>query len=97
MREAVMQAVGEASGCWGNLEGRRVFDSTKAQEVGERLLAKIDRRKGLVEALRSGKQADRDGTFVTVSRQACEEAASLIEIMSPHPHRDRGVSDDMEL
>lgn len=29
----------------------------------------------LVKALRSGEQADMDGTLVKVSRQACEEAA----------------------
>lgn len=33
----------------------------------------------LVKALRSGQQADMDGTFVKVSRQACEEAADLLE------------------
>lgn len=35
----------------------------------------------IVEALRSGKQADEDGVMVTVSRQACEEAAQRIERM----------------
>lgn len=33
----------------------------------------------LLGALRSGQQADADGVMVTVSRQACEEAATLIE------------------
>lgn len=33
----------------------------------------------LVKALRSGEQADMDGTLVKVSRQACEEAADAIE------------------
>lgn len=32
----------------------------------------------LVTALRSGEQADMDGTMVRVSRQACEEAADII-------------------
>lgn len=33
---------------------------------------------GLINALRSGEQADMDGIMVRVSRQACEEAADLI-------------------
>lgn len=33
----------------------------------------------MIEALRSGQQADRDGVMVMVSRQACEEAADLLE------------------
>ena len=33
----------------------------------------------LIEVLRSGKQADPDGVMVTLSRQAVEEAADLIE------------------
>lgn len=32
----------------------------------------------LVNALRSGEQADMDGTMVRVSRQACEEAADML-------------------
>lgn len=35
-------------------------------------------REALVNALRSGEQADMDGCMVKVSRQACEEAADLI-------------------
>lgn len=35
----------------------------------------------LVKALRSGEQADMDGTLVKVSRQACEEAADAIEAL----------------
>jgi hypothetical protein len=33
----------------------------------------------MIEALRSGTQADADGSMVIVSRQACEEAADEIE------------------
>jgi len=33
----------------------------------------------MIEALRSGTQADEDGVMVVVSRQACEEAADEIE------------------
>lgn len=33
----------------------------------------------LVNALRSGQQADADGVMVKVSRQACEEGATAIE------------------
>lgn len=36
--ELVMTAMGEASGCWDNLEGAGVFQSEKAEDVGERLL-----------------------------------------------------------
>ena len=35
----------------------------------------------LIKALRSGEQADLDGTLVKVSRQACEEAADAIEAL----------------
>lgn len=34
----VMQAMGEASMCWSNIEGAGVFDSTKAKQVGDDLL-----------------------------------------------------------
>jgi hypothetical protein len=34
---------------------------------------------GVIEALRNGRQADPDGVMVTVSRQACEEAAAALE------------------
>lgn len=37
---------------------------------------------GLVEALRSGRQADMDGVMVTVSRQACEMAADILATLS---------------
>ena len=43
-------------------------DQTKAPELT-----------ALINALRNGYQADMDGTFVKVSRQACEEAADLLE------------------
>lgn len=36
----------------------------------------------LIDALRSGTQADEDGTFVKVSRQACEEAANLLIVLA---------------
>lgn len=37
------------------------------------------RHSELIEALRDYKQADEEGVMVLVSRQACEEAAALIE------------------
>lgn len=40
----------------------------------------------LVKALRSGEQADMDGTLVKVSRQACEEAADAIEALKAKLH-----------
>lgn len=36
--EKVMQAIGEASMCWSNIEGAGVFDSEKAKQVGQELL-----------------------------------------------------------
>ena len=40
----------------------------------------------LVKTLRSGEQADMDGTLVKVSRQACEEAADAIEALKAKLH-----------
>lgn len=48
--------------------------------------------KQLIAALRSGKQADMDGTTVIVSRQACEEAADALEAQEKDPDDRR---DDM--
>lgn len=41
LTEFVYQAVGEASMCWDPLPGNQVFDSTKAKDVAERILARI--------------------------------------------------------
>lgn len=41
LRSAVFQALGAASTCWDNLSGAGVFQSEKAQEVGDKLLAAI--------------------------------------------------------
>lgn len=38
---AVFQALGAASTCWESLEGTGVFDSTRAKEIGDTLLAFI--------------------------------------------------------
>ena len=48
----------------------------------------------LIERLRNGRQADRDGTEVFMSRQACEEAADRIaeqeeELRSLEEERDK--------
>ena len=43
---------------------------------------------GLVEALRSGRQADMDGVMVTVSRQACEMAADILSALAPAPAQE---------
>jgi hypothetical protein len=40
-RELVFQALGAASACWENLAGAGVFDSTRAKEVGDALLARL--------------------------------------------------------
>ena len=45
---------------------------------------------GLVEALRSGRQADMDGVMVTVSRQACEMAADILSALTPAPAQEGG-------
>ena len=49
----------------------------------------------LVKALRSGEQADMDGTLVKVSRQACEEAADAIEALRAQlaAARDKALED----
>ena len=49
----------------------------------------------LVKALRSGEQADMDGTLVKVSRQACEEAADAIEALQARLDevRDKALED----
>lgn len=51
----------------------------------------------LVTALRSGEQADMDGTLVKVSRQACEEAADAIgalqaQLAEAREQRDRAIA-----
>lgn len=45
---------------------------------------------GLVEALRSGRQADMDGVMVTVSRQACEMASDILAALSASPAQEGG-------
>ncbi len=49
----------------------------------------------LIKALRSGEQADMDGTLVKVSRQACEEAADAIEALQAQlaEVRDKALED----
>lgn len=41
IREAILEAMGEASMCWSNPEGAGEFDSDKAAKVGEELLCDI--------------------------------------------------------
>lgn len=40
-QELIMTAIGEASTCWDNLEGAGVFDSSRADAIGKKLLADI--------------------------------------------------------
>lgn len=52
----VFEALGEASGCWENLKGAGVFESTRAKEIGEKLCDyiianTIPKPKGLKERL----------------------------------------------
>jgi hypothetical protein len=53
----------------------RALQSAPAPTALQAALAVPD---GLIDALRSGEQADMDGTMVKVSRQACEEAADIL-------------------
>lgn len=41
LESAVFQAIGAASVCWENLHGAGTFDSTKAKNIGDALLARI--------------------------------------------------------
>ena len=41
-RELVFQALGEASMCWKPSPSTEIFDSTKCEGVGERLIAALD-------------------------------------------------------
>ncbi len=41
--ELVMQAVGEASGCWSTLDGAGVFDSTRAKKIGDKLIKDLSK------------------------------------------------------
>ena len=40
--EAVFQAIGAASVCWENMEGAGIFDSDRAKDIGDKLLAFIE-------------------------------------------------------
>jgi len=42
--EMIMQAVGEASMCWSNIEGAGVFNSEKAKKIGDNLLKYLEHR-----------------------------------------------------
>lgn len=41
-QEIIMQAVGEASMCWANIEGAGVFESEQAKQVGDALLKRLE-------------------------------------------------------
>ena len=38
LRQAIFEAIGEASMCWSNIDKAGVFESTRAQDIGERLV-----------------------------------------------------------
>jgi len=42
--ELIMTAMGEASMCWSNIDKAGVFDTTKAQQIGKKLLQDIKSR-----------------------------------------------------
>lgn len=58
LEEAVFQALGAASVCWDNLDGAGIFDSSRAREVGDKLMALISERFDQVwaSASRSGRE-----------------------------------------
>ena len=51
----------------------------------------------LIELLRNGAQLDSDGVMVRVSRQACEEAASIIEELQLHRDADKSKFDKFDI
>jgi hypothetical protein len=68
-------------------DGAWVFYAAAADRIDalEAEVAKLRAAKvpdGLIDALRSGRQADADGCMVIVSRQACEEAADLLSALT---------------
>ncbi len=40
-KELIITAMGEASMCWSNIDGAGVFDSTRAEQIGKKLLQDI--------------------------------------------------------
>lgn len=38
---AVFKCIGAASVCWTHIDGERVFDSTRAKEIGDELVAYV--------------------------------------------------------
>lgn len=42
LQEAVFQALGAASICWENIEAAGTFNSSRAKEIGEKLIAFIE-------------------------------------------------------
>lgn len=51
----------------------------EAETYGQKSHTDEDRTMSLIEHLRSGQQCDEDGVMCIVSRQACHEAADLLE------------------
>lgn len=41
LKESIFMALGEASMCWDPLPSNQVFDSTRAKEIGDKLVEKI--------------------------------------------------------
>jgi hypothetical protein len=77
----VFESLGEASMCWNPSTGDAVFDSTRAEAIGDRLLAEIrsritgdrtdellaerDRLRAVVDALREWRQAEERRLLLT--------------------------------
>jgi len=43
-KELILTAMGEASMCWSNIDGAGVFDSTRAEQIGKKLLEDIKKK-----------------------------------------------------
>ena len=74
------------------MQGDWVYDaraalaaSRAAPDCQQPDLVTADRVLALANALRNGSQADMDGVMVTVSRQACEEAADILAALDLTP------------
>ncbi len=53
LKESIFMALGEASMCWDPLPSNQVFESTRAKEIGDKLVEKIMPILSQCEAMRS--------------------------------------------
>lgn len=43
-KDLILMAIGEASTCWSNLDKAGIFDSTRAEKIGEKLLKDLKKK-----------------------------------------------------